>query len=80
MSNLENIKNIDFGITNIKTTSPIYVTFSGHVTSNETNNLTFRANILVNNGDILHSIDKNIDLNSQFNFDITIDIMKEILN
>ena len=81
----------DFGITSpnhividknyyIKTTLPIYVTFSGYLTSNGTANLTFRANKLDNNGDILHYIDKNIDLNSRFNFDIIIDIMKEILN
>ena len=75
MSNLEIDKNYY-----IKTTSSIYVTFSGYLTSNGTDNLTFRANILDNNGDILHYIDKNIDLNSRFNFDITIDIMKEILN
>ena len=91
LENINNVKNDDFSITSpnhividknyyIKTTSPIYVTFKGYLTSNGTDNLTFKANILDNNGDILHYIDKNIDLNSRFNFDITIDIMKDILN
>ena len=91
LENINNVKNDDFSITNpnhividknyyIKTISPIYVTFKGYLRSNGTDNLTFKANILDNNGDILHYIDKNIDLNSRFNFDITIDIMKDILN
>ena len=64
----------------IKPTSPIYVTFSGYLISNGTANLTFRASILDDNGDILYSIDKNIDLNGRFNFDVSINIMKELLN
>ena len=82
----------DFGITSpnyividknyyyIKSTSPIYVTFSGYLISNGEANLTFRINILDDNGDILHSIDKNIDLNGNFNFDMSINIIKELLN
>ena len=82
----------DFGITHtnyividknyyyIKPTSPIYVTFSGYLISNGTANLTFRANILDDNGEILYSIDKNSDRNGKFNFDMTIHIMKELLN
>ena len=64
----------------IKPTSPIYIDFSGYLISNGTANLTFRANILDDNGEILYSIDKNIDLNGTFNFNMTIDIMNEILN
>ena len=64
----------------IKPISPIYVTFSGYLISNGTANLTFRVNILDDNGDILHSIDKNIDLNGKFNFDMSINIIEELLN
>ena len=64
----------------IKPTSPIYITFSGYLTSNGTANLTFRASILDDNGDTLYSIDKDIDLNGRFNFDMSINIMKELLN
>ena len=82
----------DFGITSpnyividknyyyIKPTSPIYIKFSGYFISNGTANLTFRASILDDNGDILYSIDKNIDLNGAFDFNMTIDTMNEILN
>ena len=91
LENVNNVKNDDYSITSpnhividknyyIKTTSPIYVTFKGYLTSNRTDNLAFKANILDDNGDILHYIDKNIGLNSRFNFNITIDIMKDILN
>ena len=65
LENINNVKNDDFSITSpnhividknyyIKTISPIYVTFNGYLTSNGTDNLTFKANILDNNGDILH--------------------------
>ena len=64
----------------IKPTSPLYIYFSGYLISNGTANLTFRANLLDDNGDILYSIDKNIDLNGDFDFNMTINIMKEILN
>ena len=64
----------------IKPTSPIYVTFSGYLISNGTANLTFRVNILDDNDERLYSIDKNIDLNGNFNFDMSINIMKELLN
>ena len=64
----------------IKPTSPIYVTFSGYLICNGTANLTFRVNILDDNDERLYSIDKNIDLNGSFNFDMSIDIMKELLN
>ena len=64
----------------IKSTSPIYVTFSGYLISNGTANLTFRVNILDDNGDILHSIDKNIDLNGRFSFDMSMDTIDELLN
>ena len=81
----------DFGITSpnyividknyyIIPKSPIYITFSGYVISNGTSNLTFRANILDDNGERLYSIDKNIDLNGRFNFDMSINIIKELLN
>ena len=52
---------IDKNYSYIKSTSPIYITFSGYLISNGTVNLTFRANILDDNGERLHSIDKNID-------------------
>ena len=64
----------------IKSISPIYITFSGYLISNGTANLTFRANILDDNGERLYSIDKNIDLNGRFNFDMSINIIKELLN
>ena len=64
----------------IKPISPIYVTFSEYLISNGTANLTFRASILDDNGDMLYSIDKNIYLNGRFNFDMSINIMKELLN
>ena len=82
----------DFGITHpnyilmdkhyyyISKSSPIYIYFSGYLISNGTANLTFRANVLDDNGDILYSIDKNIDLNGAFDFNMTINIMNEILN
>ena len=64
----------------IKPASPIYIKFSGYLISNGTANLTFRASKVDDNGDILYSIDKNIDLNGAFDFNMTIDIMNEILN
>ena len=64
----------------IKPTSPIYVTFSGYLIANGQANLTFRVNILDDNDERLYSIDKNIDLNGRFNFDMSINIMKELLN
>ena len=82
----------DFGITSlnhividknyyyIKPTSPIYVTFSGYLIANDQANLTFRLYILDDNDERLYSIDKNIDLNGSFNFDMPINIMKELLN
>ena len=64
----------------IKSTSPINVNFSGYLISNGTANLTFRINILDDNGDILYSNEKNSDLNGKFNFDMSIDIIQDILN
>ena len=64
----------------IKPTSPIYVNFSGYLIANGQANLTFKVNILDDNDEILYSIDKNIDLYGRFNFDMSIDIMKELLN
>ena len=64
----------------IKPTSPIYVTFSCYLIANKQANLTFRVNILDDNDERLYSIDKNIDLNGNFNFDVSINIMKELLN
>ena len=64
----------------IKPTSPIYINFSGYFISNGTATLTFRASILDDNDERLYSIDKNIDLNGSFNFDMSINIMNEILN
>ena len=64
----------------IKPTSPIYINFSGYLIANGQANLTFRVNILDDNDDILYFIDKDIDLNGNFNFDMTIDIMEELLN
>ena len=82
----------DFGITSlnhividknyyyIKPTVPIYINFSGYLIANKQANLTFRVNILDDNNEILSFIDKNIDLNGNFNFDMSINIMKELLN
>ena len=82
----------DFGITSlnhiaidknyyyIKPTVPIYINFSGYLIADKEANLTFIVNILDDNNDILYSIDKNIDLYGDFNFDIPINIMKELLN
>ena len=82
----------DFGITCLnyividknyyftKPTSPIHVTFSGYLIANGQADLTFRVNILDDNDERLYSIDKNIDLNGMFNFDMSMNIMKELLN
>ena len=64
----------------IKPTSPIYIKFSGYLISNAQANLTFRVNILDDNDERLYSIDKKIDLNGMFNFDMSMNIMKELLN
>ena len=64
----------------IKPTSPIYITFSGYLIANGQANLTFRVNILDDNDERLYSIDKNIDFNGRFNFDMSINIMKELLS
>ena len=64
----------------IKPTSPIYIKFSGYLISNGQANLTFRVNILDDNDERLYSIDKNIDLNGIVNFDMSMNIMKELLN
>ena len=64
----------------IKPTAPIYINFSGYLIANKQANLTFRVNILDDNDEILYFIDKNIDLNGNFNFDMSIIIMKELLN
>ena len=64
----------------IKPESSIYLSFSGYLISNGIANLTFRINILDDNDKKLYSIDKNIELNGRFNFDMSIDIMKELLN
>ena len=64
----------------IKSTVPIYINFSGYLIANQQANLTFRVNILDDNDEILYFIDTNIDLNGNFNFDMSINIMKELLN
>ena len=76
----------DFGITclnyividknyYIKLTSSIHVTFSGYLIANRQANLTFRVNILDDNDERLYSIDKSIDLNGMFNFDMSMNII-----
>ena len=82
----------DFGITSlnhividknyyyIKPTVPIHINFSGYLIAYKEANLTFIFNIFDDNNDMLYSIDKNIDLYGDFNFDIPINIMKELLN
>ena len=64
----------------IKPTAPIYIKFSGYLIAYKEANLTFIVNILDDNNEILYSIDKNIDLNGNFNFDMSLNIMKVLLN
>ena len=82
----------DFGITNInyvvidnnyyyiKAKSSIYLDFSGYLITNEITNLDFRVNILDDNKEILYSIDKDVNLNGNFNFNMSVDTIDELLN
>ena len=64
----------------IKPKSSIFLDFSGYLISNGSANLDFRVNILDNNEEILYSIDKNVNLNGNFNFNMTVNTIDELLN
>ena len=64
----------------IKPSSSIYLNFRVYLITYKQANLNFRVNILDDNDEILYSIDKNIDHNANFNFDMSIDVMRELLN
>ena len=64
----------------IKQKSTIYLDFSGYLITNELADLDFRLNILNDNDEILYSIDKNIELNGHFNFNMSLNTIDELLN